>query len=200
MTVATQVRGEILAREPRILCLGGALVIALATFIMPVLGFQYGGIQGFWYLYGGLEGFTLLLILVGLGLVLAAMNRPDETLDRCMALTGTALASVTVGLCLTRGASFETFVAFVGAMACLTGGLFVVFPSLLERAAAAYRTNNGPAPGWYDDPADSSGVRWWDGRRWAPTVQSVEPSNEVPELDSQWARSDAEKWRVDVQR
>ena len=200
MTGAAQVRGEVPVKQPKILCLGGALVIALATFVMPILGFQYGGIQGFWYLYGSLESFTLLLILAVLGLALVALNRPDETLERGMALTAVALASVTVGLCLARGASFETFIAFVGAMTCLAGVVFVFFPSLLERATAAARTSNGPAPGWYDDPAGSSGLRWWDGRRWAQSAQSAEASNREPELDDQWARSELETRRVDVQR
>lgn len=33
----------------------------------------------------------------------------------------------------------------------------------------------GTAAGWYDDPAGSGGLRWWDGSRWSDHVQPAQP-------------------------
>ncbi len=33
-------------------------------------------------------------------------------------------------------------------------------------------TSQLPTPGWYPDPADPNGSRWWDGRQWTEQVQS----------------------------
>jgi hypothetical protein len=34
----------------------------------------------------------------------------------------------------------------------------------------------GPPPGWYADPSDPSGQRWWDGQRWTATASRPQPS------------------------
>jgi hypothetical protein len=36
-----------------------------------------------------------------------------------------------------------------------------------------------PAPGWYPDPVDSTGLRYWDGRRW--TVEQAPKGSPVPQ-------------------
>lgn len=130
--------------------------------------------------FGGQSGFPLLLILAVTGLGTAALSRQDETIDRPVALSGMALVSLTVGLCLARGASFETLVAFVGAMGCLAGVLFVSFPWLHERARAVARAGDEPPPGWHDDPAGGPGVRWWDGRAWTQIAHGVEAPETAP--------------------
>ncbi|NCT92591.1 DUF2510 domain-containing protein, partial [Cellulomonas sp. APG4] len=37
-------------------------------------------------------------------------------------------------------------------------------------------------PGWYTDPADQAGLRWWDGERWTShvTARPTAPSAPAP--------------------
>ena len=34
-------------------------------------------------------------------------------------------------------------------------------------------TSNAPIAGWYPDPQDGSGLRWWDGAQWTAHVASA---------------------------
>jgi hypothetical protein len=36
----------------------------------------------------------------------------------------------------------------------------------------------GTAAGWYDDPAGSGGLRWWDGSRWSDHVQPAQQQSQ----------------------
>lgn len=40
-----------------------------------------------------------------------------------------------------------------------------------------------PPPGWYPDPAGTSGLRWWDGRSWTAHAAAPDP---VPEAGPVW--------------
>ncbi|MGD8193287.1 DUF2510 domain-containing protein [Herbiconiux sp. P18] len=38
----------------------------------------------------------------------------------------------------------------------------------------------GPTAGWYDDPAGSGGLRWWDGGEWTDHIQPAAPQTTTP--------------------
>lgn len=62
----------------------------------------------------------------------------------------------------------DTRMAVAGSIA--VGALFVMFgiPWAVRRFAGDDAATGLPPPGWYPDPADPSGSRWWDGRAWGP--------------------------------
>ncbi|MCS5715552.1 DUF2510 domain-containing protein [Herbiconiux sp. CPCC 205716] len=49
--------------------------------------------------------------------------------------------------------------------------------------------HGGTAAGWYDDPAGSGGLRWWDGSRWSENVQPAaqQPAHPQPAPTAQHA-------------
>lgn len=188
MSVETVTPDDLRARRPTLLCLGGALAIALGAIVTPRLSFPGAGIPVV----------RLLLIVAVIGLAVAALNQPSEPLERWMALCGVLLVLATIGG-LTTAAGLGTLVAFIGAMTCLAGALLVFFPSLLERATAT-ATGHAPAPGWYDDPAGGPGARWWDGRRWAQTAHVDDSSNLELALEDPRVRLPIDYRGTDVRR
>jgi hypothetical protein len=46
--------------------------------------------------------------------------------------------------------------------------------------AASAAQGGGAVAGWYDDPAGSGGLRWWDGSRWSDHVQPSAPQTTTP--------------------
>jgi hypothetical protein len=49
---------------------------------------------------------------------------------------------------------------------------------------------SSPAPGWYPDPAQSGGTRWWDGQAWTEQVAAppAPPAwGQQPHGGQQWA-------------
>lgn len=64
----------------------------------------------------------------------------------------------------------------VDALALLVLAAFfgLAVPPLVRRAwHDATRTTHGAPPGWYADPADPRGWRWWDGRTWSHQTSSA---------------------------
>lgn len=62
----------------------------------------------------------------------------------------------------------------------------------------------GTAAGWYDDPAGSGGLRWWDGSRWSDHVQPAQQQAQqapgqyaYPAAPAYGAHPGAEPRRVD---
>ncbi len=48
-----------------------------------------------------------------------------------------------------------------------------------------------PEPGWYDDPAGSPSLRFWDGRRWTDALSSA-----VPPASPSNRRDDSRGWAL----
>lgn len=80
----------------------------------------------------------------------------------------------------------------VDALALLVLAAFfgLVVPPLVRRAwwhEMAQATHGAPA-GWYPDPADHSGWRWWDGRVWSHQTSSASGTSppDSPQAPASW--------------
>ena len=41
------------------------------------------------------------------------------------------------------------------------------------------------APGWYADPSDAAGLRWWDGQTWTAATHPAQPAQSEPAYAAQ---------------
>ncbi len=54
-----------------------------------------------------------------------------------------------------------------------------------------------PAPGWYEDPQQSSMLRWWDGGRWTNDIRPMDPTHSAGSSEDQWGLRPVGDWMTE---
>lgn len=101
-------------------------------------------------------------------LVLASSEVESGAADMTRGVGSSITATAVSGAALSDIASF--------AATHLAGGVLGQQTPAPQPAQPAQLSHVGPPPGWYQDKADVSMLRWWDGSTWTEVTQSKPPS------------------------